>query len=380
MATVKGDVHDIGKNIVGVVLGCNDYEVIDLGVMVPWPEDPGDGARRARGPDRPVRADHAVARGDAHSWPRRWSARVHLPLLIGGATTSRAHTAVKIEPALLRPGGARPGRVAGGRRGRRADERRGSRSVRGADAPRVRGRAQGAREPHDHRAAPVAGRGPPQPARDRLVERDAAQADLPGRPDDRGLPARRAGRADRLDAVLHDLGAEGPLPGDPQRPRRRRRRHVAVRGRSGDARADRGRAAAACQRAWSGSGRPTPRRTTTSRCTRTSRGDAESGDASTRCASRWRSRPGRPNLALADFIAPRETGHRGLRRRVRGDGRARPGRAGARVRGRPRRLQRDPRSRPWPTAWRRRSPSGSTSASGASCGAMPRTRLSTTRT
>mgnify|MGYP002062757040 CR=1 FL=1 len=37
LATVKGDVHDIGKNIVGVVLGCNDYEVIDLGVMVPWP-------------------------------------------------------------------------------------------------------------------------------------------------------------------------------------------------------------------------------------------------------------------------------------------------------------------------------------------------------
>ena len=40
MATVKGDVHDIGKNIVGVVLQCNGYEVIDLGVMVPWPDDP----------------------------------------------------------------------------------------------------------------------------------------------------------------------------------------------------------------------------------------------------------------------------------------------------------------------------------------------------
>ena len=66
MATVKGDVHDIGKNIVGVVLGCNGYEVIDLGVMVPWPQDPRDGARGERGPDRPVRPDHAVARGDAH--------------------------------------------------------------------------------------------------------------------------------------------------------------------------------------------------------------------------------------------------------------------------------------------------------------------------
>ena len=47
MATVKGDVHDIGKNIVGVVLGCNDYEVIDLGVMVPVREDPADGPRAA---------------------------------------------------------------------------------------------------------------------------------------------------------------------------------------------------------------------------------------------------------------------------------------------------------------------------------------------
>ena len=46
MATVKGDVHDIGKNIVGVVLGCNNYEVIDLGVMVVVREDPRDGHRR----------------------------------------------------------------------------------------------------------------------------------------------------------------------------------------------------------------------------------------------------------------------------------------------------------------------------------------------
>ena len=45
MATVKGDVHDIGKNIVGVVLQCNNYEVIDLGVMVPTRQDPRDGAR-----------------------------------------------------------------------------------------------------------------------------------------------------------------------------------------------------------------------------------------------------------------------------------------------------------------------------------------------
>ena len=56
VATVKGDVHDIGKNIVGVVLGCNGYDVVDLGVMVPLRQDParGEGTRRDR--HRPVRA------------------------------------------------------------------------------------------------------------------------------------------------------------------------------------------------------------------------------------------------------------------------------------------------------------------------------------
>jgi 5-methyltetrahydrofolate--homocysteine methyltransferase len=99
MATVKGDVHDIGKNIVGVVLQCNNYEVIDLGVMVP--------AERI--------LDEAVAHGVnviglsglitpsldemvfvAAEMQRRGFS---IPLLIGGATTSRTHTAVKIEPA-----------------------------------------------------------------------------------------------------------------------------------------------------------------------------------------------------------------------------------------------------------------------------------------
>jgi hypothetical protein len=65
MATVKGDVHDIGKNIVGVVLQCNNYEVIDLGVMVPA-QKILDTAQGTSAPtcDRPVRADHAVARRD----------------------------------------------------------------------------------------------------------------------------------------------------------------------------------------------------------------------------------------------------------------------------------------------------------------------------
>ncbi len=99
LATVKGDVHDIGKNIVGVVLGCNNYEVIDLGVMVP----------------AAVILDTAVAEGAdvvglsglitpsldemvnvATEMQRRG---LKLPLLIGGATTSRQHTAVRVAPA-----------------------------------------------------------------------------------------------------------------------------------------------------------------------------------------------------------------------------------------------------------------------------------------
>ena len=68
MATVKGDVHDIGKNIVGVVLGCNDYEVIDLGVMVPCEKILETAREQERRHDRPVGPDHAVARRDG---PRR---------------------------------------------------------------------------------------------------------------------------------------------------------------------------------------------------------------------------------------------------------------------------------------------------------------------
>ena len=64
LATVKGDVHDIGKNIVGVVLGCNSYEVVDLGVMVPCDRILQTAHRREGRPDRPERADHAVARRD----------------------------------------------------------------------------------------------------------------------------------------------------------------------------------------------------------------------------------------------------------------------------------------------------------------------------
>jgi 5-methyltetrahydrofolate--homocysteine methyltransferase len=98
LATVKGDVHDIGKNIVGVVLGCNSYEVIDLGVMVP-PEQILDTAV-TEGADviglsgliTPSLDEMVTVAGEMQ---RRG---LKLPLLIGGATTSRQHTAVRIAP------------------------------------------------------------------------------------------------------------------------------------------------------------------------------------------------------------------------------------------------------------------------------------------
>ncbi|MFC0113042.1 methionine synthase [Kibdelosporangium aridum] len=99
LATVKGDVHDIGKNIVGVVLGCNNYEVIDLGVMVPAATildtaiAEGADAIGLSGLITPS-LDEMVS--VAKEMQRRG---MKLPLLIGGATTSRQHTAVRIAPA-----------------------------------------------------------------------------------------------------------------------------------------------------------------------------------------------------------------------------------------------------------------------------------------
>ena len=100
LATVKGDVHDIGKNIVGVVLACNGYEIVDMGVMVPA-EDILDRAE-AEGADMIGLSGLITPSLDemvfvASEMQRRGITK---PLLIGGATTSPAHTAVKIEPAF----------------------------------------------------------------------------------------------------------------------------------------------------------------------------------------------------------------------------------------------------------------------------------------
>ena len=102
MATVKGDVHDIGKNIVGVVLGCNNYEVIDLGVMVPA-EKIIDTALKEKvdiiGLSGLITPSLDEMVHIASELERR---ELDFPLLIGGATTSKAHTAVKIDPKYHR--------------------------------------------------------------------------------------------------------------------------------------------------------------------------------------------------------------------------------------------------------------------------------------
>ena len=103
MATVKGDVHDIGKNIVGVVLGCNNYEVIDLGVMVSC-EKILETARKEKvdiiGLSGLITPSLDEMQHVAREMERTG---LKLPLLIGGATTSKAHTAVKIAPNYSEP-------------------------------------------------------------------------------------------------------------------------------------------------------------------------------------------------------------------------------------------------------------------------------------
>ena len=98
MATVKGDVHDIGKNIVGVVLACNNYEVIDLGVMVPCEKI----LQAARERDCDIIGLSGLITPSLdemiHVAKEMQRADFSTPLLIGGATTSKAHTALKIQP------------------------------------------------------------------------------------------------------------------------------------------------------------------------------------------------------------------------------------------------------------------------------------------
>ena len=302
MATVKGDVHDIGKNIVGVVLGCNNYRVVDLGVMVPADRilETADAERAdivgLSGLITPS-LDEMVA--VASEMERRG---MRIPLLIGGATTSRQHTAVKIAPAYS---GRRPRarRLAG------------------------RGRRRAAARPGAARDLPVRGsRGPGDPARPALRPSRAAAA-----PSRRGAPAApahrlarggpagpRAHRAPELrriplaDIVLfidwtfffHAWEVRGKFPGVLDHPR-----HGAPRASSTPT-------PRRCSPSWPAA---TPsRRTRPTACGPPTRRATTSSSTRTPAARRGRPLPhaapaagegrGQAQYSLADFVAPLESG------------------------------------------------------------------------
>jgi len=103
LATVKGDVHDIGKNIVGVVLGCNNYEIIDLGVMVPTDKILDTAVKEkvdVIGLSGLITPSLEIMVDVAREMEKR---RLDFPLLVGGATTSKIHTAVKVAPEYSHP-------------------------------------------------------------------------------------------------------------------------------------------------------------------------------------------------------------------------------------------------------------------------------------
>ena len=207
MATVKGDVHDIGKNIVGVVLACNNFEVIDLGVMVP--------AQKILDTAVAENADMIGLSGlitpsleeMGHVAREMQRQGFTIPLLIGGATTSRAHTALKIDPHYKSPtiwvkDASRAVGVAqslishGPARGLRRRQR-----------CRLRRDPRAPPQPRRRQAAGVAGEGARAALRRRLERLRAAGAEQARHHRVRRLSAAGTGRAHRLDAVLPGLGA-----------------------------------------------------------------------------------------------------------------------------------------------------------------------------
>ena len=383
MATVKGDVHDIGKNIVGVVLGCNGYEVIDLGVMVPATKILETAREREGRPDRAVRAI-TPSLDEMRAVAPRWSGRASTtPLLIGGATTSRAHTAVQasspaysapvvhvldasravgVAAALLDP--ARATRSSR-RRSAEYDALRAAARRTATSRTRRLTHRRGAREPAG------ASTGRPRPRRGRRSWACGRSSDCP-----------LAELVERIDWTPFFPTWELPrrVSRDPRRPERVGK---AARDLLEDAQKllerivdERLLRRTASSGFWPAAH---DRRRRHPCCTPTSRGRRAARDL-TPCASRWPSatagrtsrwptsrRPSDSGVAdyVGAFAVTTGLGLEELARRVR---------RGAR------RLLARSCSRRSPTGWPRRSPSGSTSGSGASCGATRRTRRSTTTT
>ena len=303
MATVKGDVHDIGKNIVGVVLQCNGYKVIDLGVMVP--------AERILEAAQRENADMIGLSGlitpslDEMVYFACEMQRlgIHKPLLIGGATTSPAHTAIKIEPMFTQAPVVHvldASRAVGVVSQLIGDDSRDRFWAETKDEVRARSatRARAGRR----RRGSIAGGGARDGAEDRLDELHAAEAELPRRARDRGRSG-DAGALHRLDAVFRELGSGRPLSDDPRGRRRRRGGAVAVERYAGDPAADDRRAVDQGQgrrRLLAGEPDGDDVVVWTDEARKT-----EIARASSRCASRWRRRTRRASSRCPISSAPK---------------------------------------------------------------------------
>ena len=238
MATVKGDVHDIGKNIVGVVLQCNNYDVVDLGVMVPAQKILD--AAKAEGADVIGLSGLITPSLDemvnlASEMERQG---FDIPLLIGGATTSRAHTAVKVDqkyhgPVVWVKDASRSVPVVAAllsdeqRPKLLADTAADYDSLRERHAARQDTRSLLSIAAARENATPIdwTGYQPPRPrmlgqAGTRLAHRrpPRVRSADPVRQDVQRLLARGAAQVHRLAAVLQRLGDEGQVPRHPQQP------------------------------------------------------------------------------------------------------------------------------------------------------------------
>ncbi len=290
MATVKGDVHDIGKNIVGVVLQCNDYEVIDLGVMVPA-DRILDEAVEARGRHRrPFRPDHALARRDGVRGRRDGAAR-----LLDPAADRRRHDQPHPHRGEDRAGlpprldHLRHRRQPRGRRGLRPDLADRAAEGRGRDPGRVRAHPRAVRpRPGGEGAGRRSPRRAPTAFAHRLADLPAAAADVhSGRAPSRPTTSRELAALHRLDAVLRQAWElVGRYPAILRGRRGGRGGARALRRRAGHAGDGSSPSAGTRRAASSASGPPTP--TATTSWSGPTRRAPPSARASTPCASRCR--------------------------------------------------------------------------------------------
>ena len=209
-ATVKGDVHDIGKNIVGVVLGCNNYQVIDLGVMAPAETMPRHGRARGRGRGRALRPDHAVAERDGERRHRDDASRDDRAAPDRGRHDLQTAHGREGRAGLRATGRARRGRLARGRCDERAP-RRGPEEEARRRQPGRPGPAPSAPRGEAEDAAPALPQGAREPSPGRLASRGRTATAVPRHTHGRARP-RRPPRLHRLDVLLHRMGAEGEYP------------------------------------------------------------------------------------------------------------------------------------------------------------------------